>query len=784
MLKTLLLSMAFGASLFVLTTPVFAQNNNLPPLIDREIFFGNPEIAGAQISPDGKFISFVKPYNNVRNIWIKGIGEPFEKARVLTTESKRPIPSYFWSQDGKYILFVKDNDGDENFNVYAVNPAEAAEGKIPATRNLTDAKKVRAFIYNTPESDADAIYVGLNDRDPAWHDLYKVKISTGERTLVRQNTDRLTGWIFDNKDQLRMATRSTEAGDTEILNIGADGKFTKVYSCNVFETCSPVAFHKDDKLVYMQTNKGDNVDLIRLVLFDPATQKEELVEQDPMNRVDFGGLYISDKTKELVLTSYLDDKPRVYFKDKDFEKDYNRIKKNLGEREINFGSSTKDENLWIVTSYSDSDPGTVWLFDRKSKNLSTLYQVREKIDRSAMAKTTPIRYKSSDGLEIPAYLTLPKGVEAKNLPLVVVPHGGPWGRDGWGFNGLAQFLANRGYAVLQPNFRASTGFGKKFLNAGNNQWGQLMQDDITWGVKDLAAKGIVDPKRVGIMGGSYGGYAALAGVTFTPDLYAAAVAIVAPSNLITLLESIPPYWAPIRKMFYERMGNPNTPEGKAQLIRQSPLTHADKIKTPLLVVQGANDPRVNKRESDQIVVALRDRGYPVEYILAPDEGHGFQRPVNNMALYARAEEFLAKYLGGRYQQGGTPEVMQRLKELTVDVKTVGAAKPSETSSGPAANVGGKWTMVADAGGQQIQIAVDLKQDGANFSGTMNSMLGGGTVEKGKVSGKNLSGVLKAEVQGQIMELQMEGKVEADGKMSGTLNGAGLPPIAFTATKDK
>ena len=259
---------------------------------------------------------------------------------------------------------------------------------------------------------------------------------------------------------------------------------------------------------------------------------------------------------------------------------------------------------------------------------------------------------------------------AKNLPTVVVPHGGPWGRDAWGYSGFAQFLANRGYAVLQPNFRASTGYGKKLLNGGNLQWGDKMQDDITWGVKYLIQKGIADPKRVGIMGGSYGGYATLAGVAFTPDLYAAAVAIVAPSNLITLLESIPPYWEAARTVFYKRMGDPNTPEGKAQLQRQSPLNSADKIKTPLMVVQGANDPRVNKRESDQIVIALRDRGFPVEYLVAPDEGHGFARPVNNMAMFAAAEKFLAKHLGGRFQEGGTPEVVTRLTEITVDPKTV------------------------------------------------------------------------------------------------------------------
>lgn len=788
MLKSLLVAFTIGASFLTFSAVAgLAQQSkdSLPPLIDREIFFGNPEIAGAQISPDGKFISFLKPYKNTRNVWVKGINEPFEKARVVTAEAKRPIGGYFWSQDGKYILFVKDNDGDENFNVYAVNPAEApASGAdVPAARNLTDAKKARAIIFNVPESDPDTIYVGLNETNPAWHDLYKVKISTGERTLLRKNTDRLTGWIFDNRDQLRLATRSTEKGDTEILRVEADGKFTKVYSCGVFETCAPVAFHKDDKRVYMQSNKGDSVDLVRLVLFDPETGKEELVEQDPLNRVDFGGLVISAKTKEIVSTSYTDDKTRVYFKDKAFEKDYETIKKRLGEREISFNSSTKDENLWIVSSFSDVDPGTVWLYDRKTKNLSTLYQVREKVPRAALAKMQAIRYKSSDGLEIPAYLTLPKGVEPKNLPTVVVPHGGPWGRDVWGYNSIAQFLANRGYAVLMPNFRASTGYGKKFLNSGNKQWGLLMQDDITWGVKDLIAKGIADPKRVGIMGGSYGGYATLAGVTYTPDLYAAAVAIVAPSNLITLLESIPPYWEAGRIIFYERMGNPNTPEGKAFLLKQSPLTHADKIKTPLLVVQGANDPRVNKRESDQIVIALRDRGYPVEYLLAPDEGHGFQRPVNNMAMFARGEEFLAKYLGGRFQSGGEPEVMQRLKEITVDVKTVSLAKKPDMNSAPAVNIEGKWNLTANAGSNVIEAMLDLKQNGADFNGTISSMHAGGTIEKGKISGSDVTATLNVETQGDALRLQLEGKVEGD-KITGTMSAPGFPPITFTATRVK
>jgi dipeptidyl aminopeptidase/acylaminoacyl peptidase len=768
--------------LTVILMTFFTISAQQPALVDRELFFGNPEIAGSQLSPDGKFISFIKPLNGVRNIFVKGIDEPFTSAKAVTNETKRPIPSYFWSQDGKYILFVKDNDGDENFNVYAVNPAEATAAKIPAARNLTEGKNVRAFIQGVPKSDPDTIYVGLNDREPAWHDLYKVSISTGQKTLIRKNTDRLQGFIFDNNDKIRLATRSAENGDSEILRVEDDGKFTKIYDCNWRESCGTIRFHKDNKRVYLETNKGDR-DLTQLVLLDPVTLKEELVEQDPEKRVDFGNAIFSDLTNEVILTSYEDDKPRLYFKDKSFEKEYNDIRKKLGgTRELNFQSSTKDEQKWILVSYSDTDPGTVWLYDRKTKNLSTLYVVREKIPRDAMSEMKAIRYKSSDGLEIPAYLTLPKGLEAKNLPLVVFPHGGPWGRDSWGFSGYAQLLANRGYAVLQPNFRASTGYGKKFLNAGNKQWGDLMQDDITWGVKYLVSQGIVDAKKVGIMGGSYGGYATLAGVTFTPDTYAAAVAIVAPSNLNTLLGSLPPYWEAGRKMFYERMGDPNTTEGKAQLDRQSPLNHVAKIKTPLMVVQGANDPRVKKAEADQIVVALRERNYPVEYLLAPDEGHGFQRPVNNMAMIMSVEKFLAKHLGGRFQDGGTSETVQRLKEITVDVKTVTMAIKVDPNTKAAVDITGKWTMIVEANGQSLPISMDLKQADGKVSGIMSSPLGGGSIEDGKVSGNNFQGTGKVTVNGQPVDLKIDGTIDGE-TMKGTLDSAfGVFP--FTATKDK
>ncbi len=696
-----------------------------PPLIDRELFFDDPEISGAQLSPDGKYIAFMKPLNKTRNIWVKRAEEPFSAAKPVTADTKRPIPGYFWSRDGKYLLFAQDLAGDENFNIFAVNPGDqpAAGSQVPAARNLTDAKEVRAFIYAVPKSVPDLIYAGINDRDKAWHDLYKVKISTGERTLLRKNTERITSWVFDLKDEPRLATRSADNGDNEILRPNGDG-FKKIYSCGVFETCFPIRFHKDNQRVYLVTNKGDDLNLIQLALLNPETGKQEVVESDPMKRVDASGPMISELTDEIIATVYNDEKQRFYWKNKDFEGDFKRLQRQLPGKEVRFGSHTKDERLYLISAFSDTDPGATYLFDRNTKKLSLQFRLREKLLPEQLASMQPIRYESSEGLEIPAYLTLPKGVAPNKLPVISVPHGGPWARDGWGYNGMAQFLANRGYAVLQPNFRGSTGYGKKFLNSGNAQWGEKMQDDLTAGVKHLIAKGIADPKRVGIMGGSYGGYATLAGVAFTPDVYAAAVSIVGPSNLITLLDSIPPYWESMRVQLHRRMGDPKTPEGKAQLQRQSPLNSASKIKTPLLVVQGANDPRVNKAESDQIVIALRDRGFPVEYLVAPDEGHGFARPINNMAMYAASEKFLAKHLGGRYQESMTPEVAQRLKEITVDPKTVALAKKAEPASVGVPKLAAslipgtyKYQAKIQAGAQTMNMSTttEIKEDGGAWA---------------------------------------------------------------------
>jgi dipeptidyl aminopeptidase/acylaminoacyl peptidase len=770
----------FCAVLF-LTAPALtsAQPKGLPPIIDRELFFGDPEIVGAQISPDGKFIAFIKPFKGTRNVWVKRTDEPFDKAKPVTADTTRPIPGYFWSRDGKYILFVQDKAGDENYLVYAVNPNDAAPAgqEVPAARNLTDAKGVTAQIYALPRTDPDAIYIGLNDRDQAWHDLYKVKISTGERTLVRKNTDRITGWTFDLKDKLRLASRANDNGDTEILRVDDNG-FTKVYSCNVFEGCGPVRYHKDGQRVYFETNKGAGLDLTQLELFDPATGKEELVETDPLKRVDLGDVTFSEVTDDLIATTYIDDRTRFYFKDKSYEADYNLLKKQFPGMEIDFASNTKDERLWLIDVGSDTNPGDTYLFDRGTKKLTLQYHIREKLNRDYLAPMKAIRYKSSDGLEVPAYLTLPKGAEAKNLALIVFPHGGPWARDNWGYDAFAQFWANRGYAVLQPNFRGSTGYGKKFIDAGNKQWGDKMQDDITWGVKYLVSQSIVDPKRVGIMGGSYGGYATLAGVTFTPDMYAAAVDYVGPSNLNTLLETIPPYWEAGRQVFYQRMGDPTTPAGKAQLDRQSPLNSATKIKTPLLVVQGANDPRVNKREADQIVIALRDRGFPVEYIVAPDEGHGFHRPVNNMAMFSQAEKFFAKYLGGRYQESATPEVTARLKEITVDVKSVTLPKKVEASAGapkPAndltAGISSYKASIA-VQGQTIPLTTttEIKEDGGNWIATetaespaFGKIIDISTIEKGTLILKHRS------INQSTVQIELDFK---DNKATGTMTQGG------------
>jgi dipeptidyl aminopeptidase/acylaminoacyl peptidase len=801
------------AALAILVLPMGAQHKSdqlqgLPPLIDRELLFGDPEIAGAQLSPDGKYVAFLKPWKETRNIWVKKTGEPFTAARMMTTETTRPVGGFLWTRDSKYICYVKDSAGDENFNVYAVDPSAAtpAGADAPPSRDLTHLKGVRVLLFSAPKTEPDVLYIGLNDRDKSWHDLYKLTISTGERTLIRKNTDRIAAWVFDLKGNLRLAQRVQDNGDQEILRVDAAG-FTPIYTCNVFETCDVVQFHNDTKRVYIQTNKGD-LDLTALALLDPATGKLETVESDPLKRVDLGSAWFSEATDELVETIYADDRDRRYFKDKAFEADYQWLEKKFPGKDISVTSSTRDDGQWLISAHGDTEPGETYLFNRKTRDLIFQYKIREKLSRDALAPMRAIRYKSSDGLEIPAYLTLPKGIPEKGLPTLVVPHGGPWARDDWGYNALAQFFANRGYAVLMPNFRGSTGYGKQFLNGGNGEWGAKMQDDVTWGVKYLVAEGIADPKRIGILGGSYGGYAALAGVAFTPDVYRAAVDIVGPSNLITLLSAIPPYWEAGRKIMYARMADPDTPAGKKWLEDRSPLHSAAKIKTPLMVVQGANDPRVNRREAEQIVIALRDRGFPVEYVLAPDEGHGFARPVNNLAMFMAVEKFLAAHLDGRYQEGGSAESVARLKEITVDPKTVVISKKVDAATVGVPKVAAdlkpgayKYDAKISMGGQQmaLKISTTITDSGSAWTAVesvdtpMGATLDTATLEKGGLtlqkrsvkqgpvaidldfSSAKASGTMNMNGQDKPVTADLDGPVFADG--AGGNNVIGCLPLA-------
>jgi dipeptidyl aminopeptidase/acylaminoacyl peptidase len=655
--------------LAALLVPYVTALAQLPPIIDRELFFGDPEISGAQISPNGQYITFLKPFKGVRNIWVKERSEPFEKARPITADTTRPVTQYFWSRDSKYVLYAQDKGGDENYRIYAVDPTASGD-PVPPARDLTPLEKVRAMIIDVPKKTPNEILVGLNDRRADLHDVYRVNITTGERTLIRKNDENVADWLDDLDGNLRLGLRVTPSGGTEILKIENDSLIS-IYSVTADESCGPMRFTPDGNKFYLETNKGDALDKIQLQLYDLSTGKTTLVDKDPMNQVDFAGALFSDVTNDLLATYYIGDKLRLYPKEKRFAKDYARLRKALPEGEISLGNMTEDENLWVVVVSSDVDPGSRYLFDRKTGKAELLYRARPNLPSKDLASMRPVSYKARDGMTIHAYLVTPKGIAAKHLPTVMLIHGGPWYRVMWGYNPEAQFLANRGYAVLMPNFRGSTGYGKKFLNAGNKQWGTgYMQHDISDGVKYLISKGIADPKRVGIYGGSYGGYATLAGLAFTPKLYAAGVDYVGPSNIITLLNTIPPYWAPMKKIFDVRVGDMNNPEDKKRLEEESPLNSAQNIRVPLLVVQGANDPRVKKAESDRIVIAVRDQGKPVEYLVAPDEGHGFAGRDNRMAFYTAQERFFAKYLGGRFQESVTPEVQKRLDVLTVDVSTV------------------------------------------------------------------------------------------------------------------
>jgi dipeptidyl aminopeptidase/acylaminoacyl peptidase len=652
--------------------------DHLPPLIDRELLYFDPEMGDApfspghaapQLSPDGAFLSFTKPLKGVMNIWVKRVDEPMAAARPITTESHRPLTRrHYWSADSRYILFVQDEDGDENYNIFAVDPSQAVDidFRRTAARKLTDLAGVQVRIYSLPRSMPDYAIVGLNDRDPASHDVYRLRISTGERDLLHRNDHNVRSWTFDGAGTLRLVVRWTADRDTEVAVPTPDG-FEPIYREDIGLNPYGIRPHPDGHRFFMGTAQGS--DLGRLVLLDPRTGSMEPICEDPVGEADFGAGVYSDVTGDLLATYYTGDRQRIRFHDPQFRRDHDRIRAAIPDGELTVVSRTADENRWLYSITRDVDPGSIYLYDRARGQVDLVYRIYPNLPREHLARMEAFRYTARDGLEIPGYLTLPRGVEPSNLPLVVLPHGGPWIRDYWGYHPDVQFLANRGYAVFQPNFRGSSGYGIAFLDAGNHELGTgHMQHDITDGVRHLVADGIADPDRVAIVGGSYGGYAALAGLAFTPELYAAGVSEMGFSNLITLIESFPAWWG--LSAWHVRVGDPDHPVDRKRLVEQSPLFSAHRIAAPLLLVHGANDPRVRKEESDQIVSALRDLSRPVEYLVLPDEGHEITGRENRLAVASALERFLAEHLRGRFQAKVPSDVAERLAHITVDVDTI------------------------------------------------------------------------------------------------------------------
>ena len=599
------------------------------PLLPLRDFFRNAEQAGHQISPDGRFLSYTAPYERRMNVFVRPLAGG--EATRVTSETARDISGYFWK--GNRIVYVKDFGGDENFHVVVAD----LDGS--ALKDLTPGEKVRAEIVDDLEDDDDHLILSHNRRDPEVFDVYRVDLRTGAETLIAQNPGNVTSWGTDHDGKLRVAGSTDGVDSTMLYRASEDDAFAPILTTNFKESVAPLFFTFDNKQLYVASNRGR--DKTALFVFDPATAQEgELLVESP--DVDVEGLTYSRKRRVLTTARWVTAKTQRKFLDAQTEAMFRDVEAQLPGYEIEFTSADKAEDKFIVATFSDRTRGKRYLYDRLTKELTFLADVTPWLREDDLARMTPVQYTSRDGLTIHGYLTLPKGVPAKNLPVVINPHGGPWARDVWGFNPEVQFLANRGYAVLQINFRGSVGYGRKFWEASFHQWGLTMQDDITDGVRWLVGQGIADPKRVAIYGGSYGGYATLAGLAYTPDLYAAGVDYVGVSNLLTFLKSIPPYWKPFLDMFSEMVGDMTRDE--AMLRAASPVFHAERITAPLLIAQGAKDPRVAKNESDQMVEAMRKRGVEVEYIVKDNEGHGFHNEENRFEFYEAMERFLGKHL--------------------------------------------------------------------------------------------------------------------------------------------
>ena len=644
---------------------------NTSPLIPRGDLFGNPTRAAGKISPDGQWLSWLAPKDGVLNIWMAPADNP-DQAKAMTDATDRPIRQYFWSPDSQSLLYIQDKGGDENFLLYGVNIASGEE------TTLTPFENTRVDIVGGSESIRDKILVGLNNRDPQFHDVHLLDLNSGELTLVLENNG-YAGFMADDTLTVRMALCQNEAGGTDYFRVVDNSVESDPFSSTAMEdslTTNPAGYTNDGSILYWLDSRGRNT--AALCAEDVATGKRTLIAED--DKADIGGTIRDRESGKVQAYSVNYLKTEWTALDADIGASLDWLGTQL-EGEYGISSRTDDDQTWIVWNDPLTAPTATYIYDRRAQTLTPFYVTRPELEGAPLQPMYPIEIASRDGLTLPSYLTLSAGVAmdddgnpSASSPMVLLVHGGPWARDDYGFNSIHQMLANRGYAVLSVNFRGSTGFGKDFLNAANKQWGLAMHDDLIDATNWAIAQGITGKDQVAIMGGSYGGYATLAGLAFTPETFACGVDIVGPSNLETLLDTIPPYWAPLVKIFHERMGNPDSEEGLALLKAASPLYKADQITKPLLIAQGANDPRVKQAESDQIVGAMKDAGIPVTYVLYPDEGHGFAKPTNNIAFFAIAENFLAECLGGRAEPLGDVLVPSSAEILEGAEHVVGLAK--------------------------------------------------------------------------------------------------------------
>lgn len=598
-------------------------------------FFRLPERAHYRISPDGLTLAFMQPWERRMNIYVQPASGG--DAVRISAERDRDIPDYSWKGPDR-LVYTRDVGGDENDHIVVV------DRRGGDARDLTPFPGVKAIVVDALDEFPDRLLVGLNRRVPEIFDVYDLDLATGTLTLVAENPGGVTSWGADHAGRIRYAVATNGVDNTYLYRDEGSGAFREVLTTSFRDTFAPQCFTADNRRLYAASNLGR--DKLAIVLVDPATAREEelvYVRDD----VDVAGIAWSKARKRASFVAYQTAKAERHYLDPDAESLYETLEAKLPGYEIAIQSATDDETRMIVAAFNDRTQGMRYVYDRAADRLTPLGAVAPWLPEADMAAVRPISYRTRDGLVIHGYLTLPNGAPPKGLPVVVNPHGGPWYRDGWGFNPELQFLANRGYAVLQMNFRGSTGYGRTFWEASFKEWGGTMQDDITDGVRWLIAEGIADPRRICIYGGSYGGYAVLAGLTKTPELYACGIDYVGVSNLFTFMQTIPPYWKPYLTMMYEMVGDPE--RDRVLLTERSPALNTERIRAPLLIAQGARDPRVNKDESDQMVAALKARGIDVPYIVKDNEGHGFHNEENRFEFYDAMETFLARHLGAADQ---------------------------------------------------------------------------------------------------------------------------------------